>query len=117
MTRRTQPEYELQCAIVTCLRARGIFVAHVPNGSKLGGAHPERTGTRLKKAGLVPGFPDLILIGKSGSTGFIEVKSEGAYQHPAQKACQAELERRGQRYVVCRSLADVDETLAQWGWL
>lgn len=117
--RKAQPESELQRAIVPYLRAKGFYVAHVPNGSKLAGNPRQRAmrGARLKAEGTVPGFPDLLVYHDNGRVGHIEVKAEGNYQQPAQKACQAELQTRGHLYSVCRSMADVDETLIRWGWL
>lgn len=117
--KNAQPESAMQKSIVKHLRERGYFVAHIPNGSKLAGSKEQRarTGARLKSEGLMAGFPDLYIAHSEGRAGFIEVKAEGAYQQPSQKECQAELERRGHRYAVCRSLADVDETLAEWNWI
>ena len=116
--KKAQPESRLQQAIVQYLRARGFFVVHVPNGSKLSGTSQQRamTGTRLKAEGTVAGFPDLLVYASGGRVGHIEVKVEGNYQQPSQKACQAALEGLGHHYAICRSLNDVDETLRGWGW-
>lgn len=117
--KNAQPESRLQRAILTHLRGLGFFPVHVPNGSKLAGTPEQRkrAGARLKADGLVPGFPDLIVLGTEGRTGFIEVKAEGSYQQDTQKACEARMKAMGHHYAVCRSLDDVDETLARWGWL
>jgi hypothetical protein len=117
--RNAQPESELQKKIVPYLRKRGFYVVHVPNGSKLAGTKRQRAmrGARLKAEGTVPGFPDLLVYAAGGRVGHIEVKAEGNYQQPTQKACQLELQRLGHLYAVCRSMADVDETLQRWGWL
>lgn len=119
MKSNAQPESALQQAIVTYLRAKGFIVAHVPNGSKMAGSEKQRLarGARLKREGLLAGFPDLLVYAPQGRMGHIEVKAEGAYQQPSQKAVQAALEGLGQHYVVCRSIADVDETLTVWGWV
>ncbi|RDC59768.1 hypothetical protein HME9302_00963 [Alteripontixanthobacter maritimus] len=108
----------IQKAMVKHIRAKGLFVCHVPNGGKLPGTRQQklRTGARLKAEGLVAGFPDLVLYGPEGRVGMIEVKAEGKYQQPNQKTCQAALEALGHRYAVCRSNDDVDETLSEWGW-
>ena len=113
-----QPESELQQAIVKYLRTKGYLVAHVPNGSKMTGTANQRKarGARLKREGLLAGFPDLLIYGSDGRMGHIEVKAEGSYQQQSQKSLQAALEALGQSYVVCRSIADVDETLGEWGW-
>lgn len=117
--RNAQPEHRLQCAIVEHLRLRGFWPVHVPNGGKLFGDKRQRarTGHLLKISGLYPGFPDLAVIHTEGRIGFIEVKAEGAYQQPTQKECQQRLAELGHHYAVCRSIEDVEETLAGWGWL
>jgi len=70
----------------------------------------------LKKDGLCVGFPDLIVFGPD-KVGFIEIKVEGEKQTETQKHVEGWLTTwAGQRYVVCRSVADVDATLTQWGW-
>lgn len=113
------PESALQRDIIQYLSVLGIWAVHVPNGSKLAGTPEQRAraGARLKADGLVPGFPDLVLYGSGGAIGHIEVKAEGGRHEGTQKACQQRLEALGHRYAVCRSLADVDETLEGWGWL
>ena len=117
--RKAQPESRLQQDIVKHLRARNFFAVHVPNGSKLAGTaeQRERTGHRLKLEGAVSGFPDLLVYGKGGRIGHIEVKTEGNYQTASQKECARWLTECGQLVAVCRSIADVDETFAGWGWI
>lgn len=117
--KRAQPEHRLQCAIVEFLRLRGFWPVHIPNGGKLPGSAEQRarTGWLLKMAGAVAGFPDLAVIHTEGRIGFIEVKAEGAYQQQTQRDCEQRLMDLGHRYAVCRSLEDVEETLARWGWI
>lgn len=113
-----QPESRAQREILKHLRTKGFFPVHVPNGSKLAGTPDQRAraGARLKADGMVPGFPDLLVYAPDGRMGHIEVKAEGAYQQQTQKDCQARLADMGHLYAVCRSIADVDETLAEWGF-
>lgn len=117
--KRAQPEHRLQVAIVEHLRLRGFWPVAIPNGGKLFGdkEQRQRTGWLLKVTGLHAGFPDLAVIAKNGRIGFIEVKAPGAYQQPAQKECQQQLTNFGHSYAVCRSIEDVEETLAEWGWI
>jgi len=70
----------------------------------------------LKRDGLTPGFPDLLVYGKGGKIGHIEVKVEGNYQTASQKECERWLAEFGHNVAVCRSIEDIDETLARWGW-
>ena len=116
--RKAQPESRLQQAIVKYLRARNFIAVHVPNGSKLAGTPEQRAraGARLKTEGSVSGFPDLLVYGKGGRIGHIEVKCEGNYQTASQKECERWLGEYGQLVAVCRSIEDIDETLERWGW-
>jgi len=119
MTTRAQPEHRLQCAIVEYLRLRGFWPVAVPNGAQVAGTAKQRAMrvAFMKSAGLHPGFPDLVILGPKGRIGFIEVKAEGAYQQAAQKDCQFRLKEFGHHYTVCRSIEDVEDTLAEWGWI
>ena len=116
--RRAQPESELQQAIVKHLGARGYHAVHVPNGSKLSGTgeQRQRTGARLKREGLKAGFPDLLVYGHSGRIGHIEVKAPKGNVSQAQEDVAAWLVGWGHNYALCRSIADVDAALADWGW-
>lgn len=111
-------ETRLQRTIRELLAKRGYRTVHVPNGATLSGTAQQRARqmANLKRDGLMPGFPDLLVYGPGGRTAHIEVKCEGAYQQPTQKAVQAWMGEWGHLYAVCRSLDDVDETLAKWGW-
>lgn len=116
---RAQPEHRLQCDIVEYLRLRGFWPVAVPNGAQIAGSAKQRAMrvAFMKAAGLHPGFPDLIVLGPKGITGFIEVKAEGGYQQPTQKECERRLLEWGHCYAVCRSIEDVEDTLAYWGWI
>lgn len=77
---------------------------HIPNeGIRLGGI-----GRRMKREGIVRGVADLCLaIPRKGYAAlYIEMKKPGAYQSPEQKAWQKNIERYGNKYVVCRSLEE-----------
>jgi len=82
---------------------------HVPNGEK---RSPE-TGALLKRMGTRPGVEDLQFIWHKRLHA-IEVKPEGEYQRPPQKAREAAVTAAGGVYAVCRSTDDVRETLARW---
>lgn len=113
-----RPETALQRSMLKHLTGKGLKAAHVPNGAVLAG-DPDRRARQMKSLkldGLMVGFPDLIVFADCGRCGFIEVKTEGSKQSDHQLAVQGWLDAWGHKYAVCRSLADVDETLATWGW-
>jgi hypothetical protein len=106
-------EDQLQASIVAWLRIQHptlLFFA-VPNG----GNRSAREGAKLKRTGTLAGVADLVVILSGGRAGFIEVKLEGKYQQPAQKAFQAHAEGSGAYYAVARSIEDVREILEEWG--
>ena len=112
-----RPEDALQRLLRDYLAVRGYRTVAVPNGAVLRGDGRDRAiqMASLKRSGLCPGFPDLLVYGKGGRIGHIEVKTEGNYQTASQKECARWLTECGQLVAVCRSIADVDETLAGWG--
>jgi hypothetical protein len=114
-----RPETQLQRSIRQFLELRGFRSVAVPNGATLSGDGRQRAiqMANLKRDGLCPGFPDFLVYGPDKRMGHIEVKCEGAYQQPTQKAVQTWLTEWGHLYAVCRSLDDVEETLARWGWI
>lgn len=113
-----RPETLLQRQIRKHIAFRGFRSVACSNGAVLAGGPRERAIQMnvLKSAGLVPGFPDLIVYGPDGRMGHIEVKLEGEKQADTQVAVEGWLTEWGHKYAVCRSLADVDETFAKWGW-
>lgn len=113
-----RPETRLQREMRKYLALKGYRTVAVPNGATLRGDAKDRAiqMANLKRDGLTPGFPDLIVFGKGGRVGFIEIKCEGNYQTASQKECERWLTEFGQPVAVCRSLADIDETINRWGW-
>ena len=119
MARAPAPlEKTIQRSVIAYLKARDITTVHVPNGSVLAGGPRERAmqTNALKAMGMRPGFPDLVLLGRNGRVGFMEVKREGEKQSEAQIHWHGALEYLGHRYAVVRSIEDAAETLERWGW-
>ena len=85
-----RPETKLQREIRNTISKLGFQSVAVPNGSVLAGDQKQRAiqMASLKRDGLTPGFPDLIVFGNGGLIGFIEVKTEGSYQTASQKECE-----------------------------
>jgi hypothetical protein len=89
-------ESEIQAAIVKALSQLGFLVIHVPN---------QATRGRFRYSGLLPGAPDLIVIGNNRIY-FMEVKKHNGKQSPSQIVVQRMIEERGFEYHVVRSLDD-----------
>lgn len=111
-------ETRLQRRIRRFLHNLGYQTVHVPNGVVLGGTPKQRAiqMNSLKADGLTPGFPDLIVYGPAAKIGHIEVKLEGEHASDKQMEVEQWLSDFGHKYAVCRSLEDVADTLAEWGW-
>jgi hypothetical protein len=114
-----RPETRLQRDLRTMFHLRGYRTVAVPNGATLRGDSRERAiqMANLKRDGLCVGFPDLIVFGDAGRIGFVEVKCEGEKLRDTQIEVQGWLTELGHKHAVCRSIADVDETLSAWGWV
>ena len=113
-----RPESRLQRDLRVYLHWRGYRSVAVPNGATLRGDAKERAiqMANLKRDGLCVGFPDLIVFGHSARVGFIEVKCEGEKLRDTQVEVNAWMTGWGHNVAVCRSTADIDETLDAWGW-
>ena len=113
-----RPETRLQRQIKAHLEARGLRIVASANGAVLAGDARQRAMqmNSLKASGLTVGFPDITVYGHGRRIGHIEVKLAGEKQSATQVDCERWLTAMGHRYAVCRSLADVDQALARWGW-
>jgi len=114
-----QTERMIQRAIIAELRRLGFWAVHVPNGAQLAGAASSRARqmNALKGAGLLVGFPDLIVFNNIGGIGFMEVKREGGKQTASQIKVQNWMALYGHKYAVTRSILDVNDTLKEWQWI
>lgn len=109
---RGRPEAAIQRAIKSRLMFHGIVCVAVPNEARRSAV----LGRAMKAQGLLPGFPDLIVLGPNGAAAFLEVKAPDGRVSPAQAECHAMLERMGHRVAVVRSHEEAAETLRGWGW-
>lgn len=120
-----RPEAAIHKAILAYLRLRfprGLVV-HAANELNLA-ADPRSKAiaqSRAKALGMVPGWPDLMLLIGDGSgvpgTGEMlafEVKRPGGRVSPAQQGVLDALARLGFRAAVVRSVRDVEDCLAEW---
>ncbi len=73
-----------------------------------------KRAARNKKRGVKGSIPDLWFI-RLGLTYVIELKIPGSYPDAGQKQCHRQMIAAGAVVAVCRSLDEVQGTLAAWG--
>lgn len=114
------PERPIQRANIHLLAMMGCYAAHVPNGSHLAGGEVARAKqvAALKKDGMRPGFPDLIVIDQRViRVGFIECKREGVTKlDPDQIWWRDELQRLGYAWALVNTSDGAAGALRGWGW-
>lgn len=108
-------EHSLQLQVARELQLRmpaGVVFTAVDHAAKLS---PRQAGNR-KARGVRKGQADFrFVLPPHGRSCEIELKIPGTYQSPEQKAWAAEVTAAGALYAVCRSMAEVEGTLAGWG--
>lgn len=90
------------------------LIHHSPNENSMKGKDVARLIAKNKDMGMVPGFPDIVMLHKGRFYAF-EVKAEGNTQEDNQKATQRVIEANGGLYAVVRSVDDVVETMRTAG--
>jgi len=104
-------ENQIQCAIVEWLRLKSIGgkfrFFHIPNG---GSRHPAEAA-RLKKAGVMPGVPDLCIVLDGGRTIWIEVKTATGMSSKAQADWGSWLIFKDHASHIARNVYDVEEIM------
>ena len=90
-----------QIAVVDYCNIKGIPIIHIPNEGKRTKAY----GGKLKRMGMKPGFPDLlILVARGRYHGFaIEMKFGSNKPTPSQREWLSRLSREGYATSVCYS--------------
>jgi hypothetical protein len=107
MSRRHQPEAQLQRSLVEHLRwcARSdVWFAHLANG----GARTRIEGAILKGLGVRSGAPDLLIV-RAGQALFIECKAPGRKLSPTQVECHEALRRAG---ATVETVGNIDTAIA-----
>ena len=89
-----------------------LMCVHIPNGAIR--THRERR--RMLEQGMTPGMPDLLLIDAAGQHGYMEVKTDRGAISMAQWDIRTELMQRQVPWALVRSLSEVQQALADWGW-
>lgn len=107
-------EAALQTSIISWLRIvlPDAVVAAVPNGGSRAGGAIE--GARLKRSGVLAGFPDLVLFPGDGRAFVLEVKTSTGRVSPEQRQVMDRLHHLGIGGAVVRSVDDVRLALKAW---
>jgi hypothetical protein len=111
--RRDDAEFRLQCAVVDMLRklARpGWAYFHIP----LGEYRTEATARRLKRAGVLPGLFDLMLIGPSGTHYWLELKTGRGVLSEGQLGFADLCRERGIPHAVAHGFNEAEAQLRNW---
>ena len=106
------PEYHLQCNIYEMLKMvlkKNALMTCFPSG---GGGKVR--GARLKRMGLVPGWPDIQIIYQGKYYG-IEVKTSKGVLSPNQKTLHDSLINQGAKVAVVKSVAEAVDQARGWG--
>ena len=117
MTKNAHPEYDIHQAILAYLRLAlpRALVMHVPNQVDAVGANIARAIAKAKHMGMVPGFPDIMVLPFAHMpVMFFEVKSPKGRVSENQVEVMRQLVALGYRCAVVRSVDDVQAKLAEW---
>lgn len=122
-------EAMIQRLIIQRLQLSGILSVHVPNSGK----RSDWERMQGKRDGVVAGFPDLLLYGRNGRHGLLEIKRPGWKEPRAPKAGTAPtkawrawasrlevyeaLTSRGHPVAVVTSVDEAVAAVKRWGWL
>lgn len=96
------------------LRFPKALIHHSANEIGLQGQDVARQIAKAKHNGMVPGFPDLMMITGAGPAIFFEVKAPGGRLTPAQQDVHDHLRELGQLVAVVRSIDEIQAQLEQW---
>jgi VRR-NUC domain len=112
MTRRRQPEQELQRSVIAHLAWRtrpGVWWTHIP----LGGLRSKIEASILRGLGTTRGCPDLLIVA-DGKAHFLELKAPRGRVSAEQHACHEALRAAGARVAVAYDIDDAVGRLEQW---
>jgi hypothetical protein len=111
--RNSNVEAQDQAWIVTYIKtvAPDLIVFHPANG----GWRSKAEAARFKWLWVLPGIPDLCVVGPDGIVRFIEVKSETGSLSEAQGAMRDRLVAMRVPFAVAKGIDDVRRAFATWG--
>ena len=117
MSKRIDREGPIHRSILAYLRRvmPDAMIHHSANESHVSGKAAMLASVRKKREGMVPGFPDLLVLPFTSLTPMLfEVKAEGKYATKEQKEVHAKLRGLGYLVAVVRSIEDVQKVLTEW---
>lgn len=109
-------EKQVHLSILNRLRFQfpQVVVHHSPNEVPLVGEAVSRAIRKAKDMGMVPGFPDMVVLMPVGRVGFLEVKKPGGRESPAQRALREWAQGLGHRWAVVTSQDEAASAVAGW---
>jgi hypothetical protein len=119
------PEFALQCMVADILRRwllPGWRFTHIPSGEErpsqlVKGKRVSFAAARLKRAGLMPGWPDLILLSPTALAHFLELKRRGRGLDDEQTDFARYCAAHGYPHAWTDRFDEAVETLKRWGAL
>lgn len=111
---RRKPRHIEESIQIVCVRwFREVFPQYVIFAVGNGGSRNKLEAANMKRAGILAGVSDLILVANK-SILFIEMKTEKGKQTEYQKIFQKNVERLGFEYKICHSLQEFQKTVNTW---
>jgi hypothetical protein len=107
-------EYQLHVAVADVVRRwimPGWIYTHIASGERRDAV----TAARLKRMGVVAGWPDMQFFGPYGQVCFVEIKARGGRLSEAQADIASHLVAAGHGYLCSASFDDIIATLKDWG--
>lgn len=105
------PEEDIQTACVQWFRL--AYPHYLCFAAPNGGSRNFLEAVNLKRSGVLTGVSDLIIVADHAVL-FVEMKTAKGRQQPSQKKFQADVERLGFKYIICRSFPDFKEHVQGW---
>lgn len=104
-------EESIQTACITWFRLayKDCIIFAVGNG----GSRNTIEAVNLKRSGVLAGVSDLIIVARRNVL-FVEMKTAKGRQQESQKKFQADVERLGFKYIICRSFPEFKEKVQMW---
>ena len=119
MSKATISEAMIQASILQYLAARHIFAMRMNSGTQIVNDNGHKRAIHMHEPGTadILAFPQVEVEGYCGvmhdeiKPFWIEVKSATGKQTPVQKSFQRQVEDEGHKYIIARSIEDVEAAL------